>query len=105
MKNDIATHNKQLVKDFKAVMADAESILAAAGNQAGEGMDDLRASMKSNIANAKDRLLTLEEELLTKAKHIAKAGDEYVHENPYQSVLVAGGVGLLLGYLLSSSRK
>lgn len=100
MKNSIKANNEKLVKDFKSVIADAEALLSAAGDQTGEGIDKLRTSMQTNIANAKERLVTLEEDLLNKAKHAIKVSDEYVHENPYQSVLVAGGVGLVIGYLL-----
>jgi|SRR5690554_1540413 len=105
MNNTISANNEKLVKEFKSVIADAESLLAAASNQTGDSFDKLRHSMKTNIANAKDRLITLEEELLSRAKDAVKAGDEFVHENPYPSLLVAGGVGLLAGFLLSSCRK
>lgn len=105
MKKEISAQNDKLVKDFKSVIADAESFLLAAGNQAGEGMDELRSSMKSNIANAKDRLTTLEDELVNKAKNVAKVSDDYIREKPYQTALIAGGVGLVVGYLLSSRCK
>lgn len=105
MKKAISAQNDKLVKDFKSVIADAESLLLSAGDQAGEGMDELRSSMKSNIANAKDRLITLEDDLVNKAKNVAKSGDDYVNEKPYQSALIAGGVGLVIGYLLSSRCK
>lgn len=100
MKNNIKANNDKLVKDFKSVIADAEALLTAAGDQTGDGIDKLRTSMKSNIDNAKKRLMDLEEDLSDKAKHAIKVSDEYVHESPYQSVLVAGGVGLVVGYLL-----
>lgn len=53
--------------------------------------------MKNSIKDSNDKLV---KDLSDKAKHAIKVGDEYVHENPYQSVLVTGGVGLVIGYLL-----
>jgi ElaB/YqjD/DUF883 family membrane-anchored ribosome-binding protein len=35
-----------------------------------------------------------------KAKAAAKATDTYVHENPWQAVGVAAGVGFLIGWVL-----
>lgn len=105
MKNDISANNDKLIKEFKSVIADAEALLQAASNQTGEGVKELRASMQSNITNAKNRIVSLEEEYMEMAKKAVKASDEYVHENPYQSALVVGGLGLVIGYLLSSSRK
>lgn len=105
MSNDIETHNKKLVQDFKTVISDAEALLKAAGNQAGDEIDELRAAMQANIANAKEHITSLEDEMIIKAKKIAQAGDDYVHEKPYQSMLIAGGVGLVLGLLLSPRCK
>jgi ElaB/YqjD/DUF883 family membrane-anchored ribosome-binding protein len=41
------------------------------------------------------------DEALRRAREVADATDEYVRENPWQSVGIAAGVGLLLGLLLS----
>ena len=35
------------------------------------------------------------------AKATAKATDVYVHENPWKSIGIAAGVGLMLGMLIS----
>lgn len=105
MKNTTKFENNKLVDDFKSVIADAEALLSAASDQTGDGIDKLRITMKSNITNAKDRLMSLEEDLMSKAKDAVKASDEYIQERPYQSALIAGGVELVIGYLLSTSRK
>ncbi len=105
MKNTTKVDNKKLVDEFKSVIADAEALLTAASDQTGEDIDKLRTSMKTNITNAKDRLMSLEEDLMSKAKDAVKASDEYIQERPYQSALIAGGVGLVIGYLLSTCRK
>ena len=101
----VTEDNSKLVASFKSVIADAEALLSAASDQTGDEFDKLRKSMKSNVSNAKDQLVSLEEDLMGKAKDAVKASDEFVHEKPYQTTLIAGGVGLVIGYLLSTSRK
>jgi ElaB/YqjD/DUF883 family membrane-anchored ribosome-binding protein len=43
----------------------------------------------------------VEEEAMRRAREIAGAADEYVHENPWQAVGVAAGIGLVLGLLIA----
>lgn len=95
------TDNEQLVQDIKAVVADAEAILTATAGKTGEEVAEMRASVTAKLADAKARLLEMEEAVVAKAKQAAKATDEYVHENPWQSAIIAGGVGFLIGYLVS----
>lgn len=95
------TNNEKLVQDIKSVVADAEAILRATAGQTGEEVAELRATMTAKLLDAKARLIAIEEAVVEKAKQAAKATDEYVHDNPWQSVIIAGGVGFLIGYLAS----
>ena len=55
---------------------------------------------RSRCARRKVRLTEVEEEAMRRAREIADATEEYVRENPWQSVGIAAGVGLVLGLLL-----
>ncbi|CAG0953479.1 putative protein YqjD [Methylophilaceae bacterium] len=104
MKTPETTNNEKLVQDIKAVVSDAEAILHATAGQAGGEIAQLRSTMTARLAEAKNRLMEAETAMVDKAKIAAKATDEYVHENPWQSIVIAGGVGFLVGYLVSSRR-
>jgi ElaB/YqjD/DUF883 family membrane-anchored ribosome-binding protein len=104
MTSTTSADNGKLVQDIKAVVADAEAILRATAGQTGEEVAELRATMAARLADAKTRLVAVEEAVVEKARLAAKATDEYVHDNPWQSVIIAGGIGFLIGYL-ASSRK
>lgn len=101
----MASNNEKLVKDVKAVLADAEAMLVETAGKSSKEMMDLRASITERLSVAKDRLITAEEAMVDKAKEAAKVTDAYVHENPWQSAIIAGGVGFLVGYLISSRRS
>jgi ElaB/YqjD/DUF883 family membrane-anchored ribosome-binding protein len=91
----------QLVSDLKTVMSDAEALLKATSNQTSEKIQEVRARAEESLKQARQRLGEIEDEALRRAREVADATDEYVRENPWQSVGIAAGVGLLLGLLLS----
>ena len=91
----------QLLADLKTVMNDAEALLRATSTQTGEKIQEVRARAEESLRQAKQRLSSIEDEALRRAREVADATDEYVHENPWQSVGIAAGVGLLLGLLLA----
>lgn len=91
---------EKTVQDIKAVIADAEEMLVATADQAGEKMATLRARVQLRLQDAKVRLTQAETLLLEKTKAAAKATDAYVHESPWTAVGIAAGVGFLIGVVL-----
>jgi ElaB/YqjD/DUF883 family membrane-anchored ribosome-binding protein len=91
----------QLIDDLKTVMSDAEALLKATSAQTGEKIQEVRARAEESLRVAKQRLTAAEEEALRRAREIADATEEYVRDNPWQSVGIAAGVGLVVGLLLS----
>jgi ElaB/YqjD/DUF883 family membrane-anchored ribosome-binding protein len=90
----------QLVSDLKSVVNDAEALLNATSTQTGDKIQAVRARAEESLRQAKARLTEVEQEAVRRAKEIADATDEYVRDNPWQSVGIAAGIGLLLGVLL-----
>lgn len=98
---DIAAASKEkLVSDMKVVIADAEEILRATANQAGEKVGELRERISERLRDAKIRLADAEAAIVDKTKAAARATDDFVHEHPWQAVGVAAAVGLALGVLI-----
>jgi ElaB/YqjD/DUF883 family membrane-anchored ribosome-binding protein len=91
---------EQLVADLKVVMQDAEALLRATSAQTGEKIQEVRARAEASLRQAKAHLTEIQDEALKRAREMADATEEYVRENPWQSVGIAAGVGLLLGLLL-----
>lgn len=99
MSTEEIQNQESLVNNLKAVVADAEELLSATANQTGEKIQAARAKITAQIETAKTRLVEAEEVLRVKTKAAARATDEYVHENPWQSVIIAAGVGFIIGFL------
>lgn len=86
--------------DFKAVVADVESLIKATADQGDEKLAEVRAQAEESLKIAKARIADMHAAVMVKTEQAAKATDVYVHENPWQSMAVAAGVGLIVGYLL-----
>ncbi|MDO8719796.1 MAG: DUF883 family protein [Polaromonas sp.] len=91
---------EKLVSDIKSVISDAEEMLSATADQAGDKVANLRARVQTRLHDAKVRLGEAEAVLVAKTKAAARATDAYVHESPWTSIGVAAGVGLLLGLVI-----
>jgi|SoiMethySBSTD1v2_1073268.scaffolds.fasta_scaffold555678_2 ElaB/YqjD/DUF883 family membrane-anchored ribosome-binding protein len=91
----------QLVDDLKTVMRDAEALIKATSAQTGEKIQEVRARAEQSLKQAQERLSEIEDEALRRARELAGATEDYVRENPWQSLGIAAGVGLLLGVLIS----
>jgi ElaB/YqjD/DUF883 family membrane-anchored ribosome-binding protein len=90
----------KLVQDFKIVVADAEELLKATANQAGEKVAAARERIQESLHRAKVKLAEAEDVLMQTTKQAARVTDEYVHENPWRAVGVAAGVGFIIGLLI-----
>lgn len=96
----IINAQQQVVSDIKAAIADAEDMLSATADQAGEKVSNLRARIQERLKAARVRLADAEATLLAKTRAAARATDAYVHESPWTAVGVAAGVGLLIGLII-----
>lgn len=96
----IVNAQEQVVNDIKSAIADAEDMLSATADQAGEKVANLRARIQERLKTARVRLVEAEEALVAKTRAAARATDAYVHESPWTAVGVAAGVGLLVGLII-----
>ena len=94
----------QVVRDFKALLTEGESLFKSATNGGDIALAAARDKFKDQLAAAKIRYAELEEATVKQAKHAAAAADDYVHGNPWTSMAVAGGIGLLVGMLIMNRR-
>lgn len=96
---------RKLVEDFNAVIADTEALLKALAATGAERGDALRASAEKNLEIARQRLRELQGDAIERTQAAAQAADDYVRENPWQSIgivaLVAGLAGFVVGLLMN----
>lgn len=92
---------EKLIADFKVVVADAEALLKATANDAGEKVVAARERIQGHLSDAKVQLAQAEAAIVDKTKQAARVTDQYVHDNPWKAVGISACVGLVIGVLIS----
>ena len=82
--------------DIGQLAEDAQALMAATADVAGEKVSQARKRLAAALESAK----VIAGNVRDKAVAGAKATDEAVHEHPYQAIAIGVGVGALIGYLL-----
>lgn len=95
-----ASSKERLVGDLKNLVADAEELLKATASQAGDKIGVARQKIEQSLIEGKKALADAEKSLVAKSKECAEIADDYVRENPWSAVGIAGGIGLVLGLLI-----
>lgn len=91
---------QKLLDDFHAVVNEADQLLKFVTDEGGDKASALRTKVERNLKAAKERLRSLEDALMEKTKATARATDEYVHENPWQTVGITAGLSVVLGVVI-----
>ena len=92
--------NETMEGQLKTVTEDAENFVRETGSGLSEKAREARARLAASLASAKAGLSRLNE----KAVEGAKATDRVIRANPYQSIGVAFGIGILIGVLVTRGR-
>ena len=94
-----------LARDFQNVVADAEELVRAVGQEGGTRYNEVSTRVKASIDTAKARLGEIKETARVRAVDTAKATDQYVRGNPWQAVGIGAAAGVVLGFLLATRRQ
>lgn len=92
MKRNAAAHH-----DVQSLKEDAQALLAATADVAGEKVADARKRVAAALEKGRETWEYLQEQAVKRAE----AADEVIREHPYHSIGVAFGLGALVGFLLS----
>lgn len=94
------TGTEKFFADLQAIIESAEEMLHSTGGD----IHEAREKTRDRLSEARQCMGKFEKELLAEAKAKARATSEYVHDNPWRSIAVAGGVAFVVGLLLGRRR-
>ncbi len=94
------TTKQKILADFNAVVAETDRFLQHLTDEGGDQAHALRTKVERNLNAAKARLRGLEDAVMETTKRTARATDEYVHENPWQTAGFAAGLSVALGVVI-----
>ena len=87
--------------DFRAVRESVEDLMRATADLGGERIAALRTRVDESLKLMKERVSGVSGAVAERARADARAANTYVHENPWKTVGIAAGAGLLMGVLLA----
>jgi len=90
-------HKQADKNDMGTLAEDARALMAATADVAGDKVAEARKRLAAALESGKELIGRVRE----KAVERAKAADQVVRENPYQTMAIAFGVGALIGYLVA----
>lgn len=93
---------KDLLEDLRSLVSEAEKML---GDSLTEHSEDALIALRSRFDAAQERMSELYAGARKKVVAGAKCTDEAIRANPYQSLAIAAGVGLLVGVLVARRSK
>jgi ElaB/YqjD/DUF883 family membrane-anchored ribosome-binding protein len=94
---DIEQSTEKLLEELRSVVHDGEELLKTGAQEMGERGVAARERLAAALETARETGRKLEE----RARAGARAADELIRENPYESIGIAFGVGLILGVLIN----
>jgi ElaB/YqjD/DUF883 family membrane-anchored ribosome-binding protein len=98
---DISATKEQFINELHTVILDAESLLEATTGQADEVVAAARARILESLQVVKDRVAATENAVIERTRQAAKVTDQYVHENPWQSIGVCACAAVIVGILVA----
>ena len=104
MKNNKETTHapKELFNEMSALVAEAKTMMAdSVSEHTADAVDALRTRFEAAQERFSDAYAGARKKVIAGAKYT----DETIRENPYQSIAIAAGVGLLIGVLLGRRSK
>ncbi|HEX4375958.1 MAG TPA: DUF883 family protein [Steroidobacteraceae bacterium] len=95
--------SEELYERLQTVIRETEALLQASASFAGEKVGNTRERAGETLRSAKARLADIQDEVSDRASDYIGTGRRYVRSNPWQSIGIAAGIGLVLGALLIGS--
>jgi ElaB/YqjD/DUF883 family membrane-anchored ribosome-binding protein len=95
---------EKLVSDVQQALSGAESMLEQAAGATAEKAAELRGRAMQQLRAMRETLQDAQGKALERTKAAAKATDDYVHDHPWQVVVGATAVGVVLGMLIARNR-
>lgn len=100
-KTTATTLADEVQSDVEKAIASAEEMLIQAANATGEKAAELRGRALEQLKTLQARMKDVHGSAMEKGKAAAAATDDYVHDNPWRSIVAAASIGVVVGLLIA----
>jgi len=92
---------ERLTRDFRAFLADCETLLRNAQTLSGEGAAVARTEFTRKLADARVRLDSMKTSANQQAMRAREMTEDYVRREPMKALAIAAGTGALVALIVS----
>jgi ElaB/YqjD/DUF883 family membrane-anchored ribosome-binding protein len=92
---------QKIIEDLNVLLTDSEEMLRLAAALPGEGVDALRARLRTHIDTLQAALTDAQAAAQRGYRSATVQTERYVRQNPWQALGIAAGAGFLLGVLVA----
>ena len=98
----IARHSRHAAED---IASELRTLMTELENTLGDGTQAdatvLRTQMRKRLDEARTRLNDTRDAMRERAEVALHSADDYIHENPWRTLAIVGGVALIAGALIA----
>lgn len=98
---EVSADVDRLREDFRAFVADCQTLLRSATNLSGEGAAVARQQLSKRMADAQVKLDEMRRTATDQAMRVRVSTEDYVRREPFKAIAIAAGVGALVGLLIA----
>src|SRR3546814_17312144 len=99
-KKNVQASEEEFIESVKESLDDAEKLLREAADATGDKAAELRESAMRSLKRTRAALYDTQDALLERGRKAAQATDDYVHDNHWQDIGIAGMAGVLHSALI-----
>jgi ElaB/YqjD/DUF883 family membrane-anchored ribosome-binding protein len=89
-----------VAREFQNFVADMEVLIKAGTSLTGDDLARAKANLSARVAAARAFVEEMPGAVSDRARNTVKVADDYVREQPWQTIGIGAAVGLLIGFLL-----
>lgn len=96
----VEVNEDAFIQNVKESLDDIERLMREAADATGDKASELRENAMRSLRRTRETLYDTQDEILAQGRRAMRATDDYVHDNPWRAITVAGVVGVLIGAII-----
>jgi ElaB/YqjD/DUF883 family membrane-anchored ribosome-binding protein len=89
-----------VTQEFQKFVADMEDLIKAGTSLTGDDLARAKVNLSARVTAARAFVEEMPGAVSDRARNTVKVADDYVREQPWQTIGISAAVGLLIGFLL-----
>ena len=104
-RQEVLAQKERVIGTFRELVASTEDLLKATASLTGSEIEEVRTKLKVQLEQARGQAHEFEGVATQKYQAAAQATEQYVQQNVWKSIAIAGLVGVFFGTLATAGGR